>query len=676
MINKGFIAGHTKACIKKWYQITSDPWVLDQIKGVYPDFITEPRQLILPNEISWSTTEFKIIDKEVVKLLEKNIIKLIKKHEQDQFISNIFFRYKSNMKIRIILNLKPLNKWVHYKHFKMSSLKDAIHLMTRNCFFTSIDLQDAYYSIPVHEKATKYFRFYHNGQLYEFQNLVMGFSESPRIFTKITIPMLSTLREDNIQIMMYIDDALIVNKNKQQCDSDTMKACTLMQELGFCISLHKSELKPRRIITYLGFILNSETMTVLPTFKKIEHTKSLCLTILNKSIVTIQELSELIGTFVSLIPGNRYGAIFCKRLEIRKNNGLRIHKGDYSKQIKLTNDMTEDIIWWHDNINNYPVLVESSKPELILTSDASGSGWCGIYNTESSEGIWSHEDQEEHINFKELKAALLTLKAYTYDKNNLHIKLFSDNQCTVMCINRKGSCKPHLNTLIRDIWLWCIQHDFDITAIHVPGVDNIADHGSRKHGLETEWCLKQSEFIKIENKYGPFDIDLFASRINKKIDCYVSWHKDHEAFHIDAFTMDWNGLFTYIFPPFSLILRVLQRIEIDQTDCVMIIPWWKSQVWVPKLTQLLIDVPVVLNNSNDLLQHPLMEGPHPILKKSKLLACRLSGISSKSMEFRRKLLTSYPKLGDQTQEKYTPFTYTNGSFIVIQGQRILFQSNQ
>ena len=59
----------------------------------------------------------------------------------------------------------------------------------------------------------------------------------------------------------------------------------------------------------------------------------------------------------------------------------------------------------------------------------------------------------------------------------------------------------------------------------------------------------------------------------------------------------------------------------------MMIPWWKSQVWVPKLTELVIDVPVVLINSNDLLQHPLMGGPHPILRKSRLLACRLSGIS-------------------------------------------------
>ena len=37
--------------------------------------------------------------------------------------------------------------------------------------------------------------------------------------------------------------------------------------------------------------------------------------------------------------------------------------------------------------------------------------------------------------------------------------------------------------------------------------------------------------------YGPFDVDLFASRVNKKVSSYVSWQKDHQALHIDAFTL-------------------------------------------------------------------------------------------------------------------------------------------
>ena len=68
----------------------------------------------------------------------------------------------------------------------MDTLKDAILLIKKGCFFTSIDLQDAFYTIPLSPLACKYFRFIHRDQLYEFTSLVMGYKDSPRIFTNET----------------------------------------------------------------------------------------------------------------------------------------------------------------------------------------------------------------------------------------------------------------------------------------------------------------------------------------------------------------------------------------------------------------------------------------------------------------------------------------------------------
>ena len=61
----------------------------------------------------------------------------------------------------MILNLQSLNEHVVYLHFKMNTLKDAISLMKPNRFMASIDLKDAYYSVPtahsqVHQKYLKF----------------------------------------------------------------------------------------------------------------------------------------------------------------------------------------------------------------------------------------------------------------------------------------------------------------------------------------------------------------------------------------------------------------------------------------------------------------------------------------------------------------------------------------
>ncbi|CAB4015840.1 Hypothetical predicted protein [Paramuricea clavata] len=60
---------------------------------------------------------------EVEKLLDKGVI-VGSSHEPDKFISNIFLRKKDGT-YRMILNLKQLNEFIVYRHFKMDSLQAA-----------------------------------------------------------------------------------------------------------------------------------------------------------------------------------------------------------------------------------------------------------------------------------------------------------------------------------------------------------------------------------------------------------------------------------------------------------------------------------------------------------------------------------------------------------------------
>ena len=164
----------------------------------------KPIQFSTPKRFIWSEAEHKIIGNELTILLRKGVIQKACA-SPDQLISNILLRKKPNGSYRVILYLK------YFNDFKMDTLKDLILFIKRRCFFTSIDLQDAFYTIPLSPPACKYFRFIHRDQLYEFTSLIMGYKDSPRIFTKLTKPFLARLRDQNVQIMMHLDDALIVH---------------------------------------------------------------------------------------------------------------------------------------------------------------------------------------------------------------------------------------------------------------------------------------------------------------------------------------------------------------------------------------------------------------------------------------------------------------------------------
>jgi hypothetical protein len=92
-------------------------------------------------------------------------------------------RQKSNGKIRIILNLKPLNKFIKYEHFKMEHLGFVCDLIQSNDWLGSIDLSDAYFSVPIAREHRKYLKFFRGGKLYMYQVMVSGLTSAPRIFT-------------------------------------------------------------------------------------------------------------------------------------------------------------------------------------------------------------------------------------------------------------------------------------------------------------------------------------------------------------------------------------------------------------------------------------------------------------------------------------------------------------
>ena len=84
-------------------------------------------------------------------------------------------------------------------------------------------------------------------------------------------------------------------------------------------------------------------------------------------------------------------------------------------------------------------------------------------------------------------------------------------------------------------------------------------------------------------KLGGCDVDLFASRVNAQLKSYVSWRPDPDAMAVDAFTLDWSKFRAFCFPPFSLISRVLQTLDLCLAECVIVVPFRTTQVWFTKL---------------------------------------------------------------------------------------------
>ena len=194
------------------------------------------------------------------------------------------------------------------------------------------------------------------------------------------------------------------------------------------------------------------------------------------------------------------------------------------------------------------------------------------------------------------------MRCFVHSHNCL-VKVFCYHSTAVTYINNLGGMVPSLHAVSKSIWEWCFAHHCVLEAFHIPGSSNLrADSLSRQHNRNLEWKLHPTVFKWISNSLFVPDIDLFASRLNFQRSVYVSWCPDPGAWGVDAFSFCRREFKPYIFPPFSLLGRVLTKLKVEEVpDALVIASWWLTAHWYPPLLQLLVQRPILLPPWDELL---------------------------------------------------------------------------
>ena len=529
------------------------------------------------------------MQQEITKLVEKGAITPVHPTPMG-FYSRLFLVPKKGDSFRPVIDLSHLNKFIANEHFQMENLTCMKHLLNVNKYMVKLDLKDAYLTVGVHPESQKFLLFVWLGQTYQFLALPFGLNTAPRIFTKLLKPVVAYLRTRNIRLLIYLDDILIIGSSVQILREHTALVIELLQNLGFIINYEKSLLTPTPVLEFLGFLINSKTMKFYLPQTKVAKVLDLCKSLLKENPISLHLLAQLQGFLESCRPAVWLAPLHFRHLQSCLIQQVALNKGSYQGTVLLDPQAREDLQWWITNIkrvNGSPI--HPPATEMVITSDASKMGWGATFGNLSTNGRWSKQESDLHINVLELKATFLAIQAFLKNQSNLAVKLRLDNTTAVTYVNNQGGTRsPSLTLLTLELWNWCLQRNILITAEHLPGVSNVlADRESRTFIDSSDWKL-QPEIIQYFLK--DREIDLFATRLTNQLKSYVSWRPDPHAVATDAFSIDWSQMKGYAFPPFNLIPRTLMKVINDNANIVLVAPVWQTQHWWPLLLQLTVQL--------------------------------------------------------------------------------------
>ena len=567
------------------WKSTGSTWAWKTVaSGARFSFLTKPRLRKIKRLQRRSSPT---VDAEVRHLIEKGAVRRLDNFTK-AFVSPLFTVPKPNGTHRLIINLRKLNRFIDNKPFKMLRLQDAFDAIPKGSWGCKIDLKDAYLQVPLARDLQRYVAFCWKGDLYAFQTLCFGISCAPRLFTKLMKALVKVARERGISVLAYLDDLFVFAPSKELCNSKTAEMLNLLATHGWKINENKSCLTPSQKVTWLGLEWNLEQGTVAVPLDKKQEIFSLIKDILTTGVTSRRELETLQGKLNFYRYGVRIGRTLLHPVITWTNRHTKTRTRD--SWVLVDRSLREALQpWLRDATFEESRLFTHLKVDGVVCCDSSNLGYGAVWKDSVLSGHWSDSILRLHINIKELMAVEQACLEWGHRWIGLNIQFLLDNATAVATLRKEGSCRtPALHQVWLRIQELAFRHNFSLSARWIRGTLNCeADLLSRNTPTPTEWTLDQNSFRKIHRRWGPFDVDLFATPTNAQLGTFVTPFPHPRAIETNALVINW-ALFDriYAFPPPNLVPVLLPLLEQHRRRVTLVAPWWPNREWFLPLKEI------------------------------------------------------------------------------------------
>lgn len=395
-----------------------------------------------------SVKENKDLDSQIETWLRDGIVR----PSYSDFASPVVLVKKKDGSTRICVDYRRLNQKIIKDRFPLPNIEDQIDRLRDKRVFTTLDLENGFFHVPVDEGSRRYTSFVVPSGQYEFCCVPFGLCNSPSVFQRYINAIFRDLVTSG-DVIIYLDDIIVPALDYRDGLDRLNKVLATASEYGLVIKWSKCQFL-QTCVEYLGHII--ENNSVKPSKQKTNAVRQFAEP---TTVRALQSFLGLTGYFRKFVPAY---SVIARPLTNMLRGGVNFHFGEKErasfKELKLI-------------LTNNPVLrIYSPTAETELHTDASALGFGAILLQRDNEDRLLHPihyasgktnpcEEKYHSYELEVLAVVKSLKKFRVYLIGIPFKVITDCQAFVMTLKKKDIC-PRVAR-----WALFLQ-DFDYTVQH------------------------------------------------------------------------------------------------------------------------------------------------------------------------------------------------------------------
>lgn len=202
------------------------------------------------------------IKKQINEWLKNDVIQ----HSYSDFSAPVLVVSKKDGSKRICIDYRKLNLKIIKDRFPVPNLEDQLDQLENGRVFTTLDLENGFFHVPIKPESRKYTSFVtHQGQ-YEFKRVPFGLCNSPAIFCRFINYIFQPLINKKI-VMTYMDDLIIIAKDEDEAIKNLKIILDVAASFNLKIKWKKCKFLEKRI-EFLGNEIENGTIRSSPSKTK------------------------------------------------------------------------------------------------------------------------------------------------------------------------------------------------------------------------------------------------------------------------------------------------------------------------------------------------------------------------------------------------------------------------